>query len=568
MPASSDASARLPEIVFDARRRLQRGAVGVANLLADLPGERPPWVVLTLRGSYPPRPQPRRLELSPPRWGARPQSLAELEHDIERLCAAPWLQGVVLRFAELQLSAAGAYALRALVARLRASGKRVTAYLEAPHLLEYYLACAADRVVLPPGAEPHLQGLALEVRYWRRALARAGVAVDKVAVGPHKDAGDPFVREHMSDATREQYGRLLESWAQELQDAIGSDRGVAAATVGEWLDAGVVDARDMLERGMIDAVAYEDEVVPREAAPLATARRRLRRPLPARAGARVAVVSLRGTIVMGESRRLPASLPLVGGELAGAATVTRSLRRAAQDPRVAAVVLVVASGGGSALASDLIWREVARCAARKPLVAVMAQAAASGGYYVLTHATRVLAAPTTLTGSIGVVSAKLVLAEAYRRLGVNVDTIRRHRFATLHSDAHPYDEAERALVERSIDATYRRFVARVAEGRRLSPERVEALARGRVWSGRDALERGLVDRLGTPTDAVRLACELAELPPDAAVRDLRAPRGPLLPHRDHDADAFASLTASWSALASLARERALLLQPREVRLRG
>jgi protease-4 len=268
----------------------------------------------------------------------------------------------------------------------------------------------------------------------------------------------------------------------------------------------------------------------------------------------VAVVSLEGNIVPGKSRRTPLPLPLLGDVMAGSETLVQALRSAAHDTTTAAVVFHVDSGGGSALASDLIWREVKLLAARKPLVAVMGQLAASGGYSVLTHATRVLAAPFTITGSIGVLMGKFVLQEFNARYGLNPKTLRRGRFAALNESSRDWDEAELELLWRYNREIYERFVTRVADGRGLTRERVDEIGRGRIWSGADALELGLVDELGDVQLAIARAKELAGLHPDAPVWNVQAAQKLLLP-ADPDP---AALLHAW---APLLRERALLLHP-------
>ncbi|HNQ99671.1 MAG TPA: signal peptide peptidase SppA, partial [Trueperaceae bacterium] len=208
------------------------------------------------------------------------------------------------------------------------------------------------------------------------------------------------------------------------------------------------------------------------------------------------------------------------------------LRAAGRDKSTKAVVFHVESGGGSALASDLIGREVELLAKRMPVVAVMGGVAGSGGYYVLTHATRVVAQPTTLTGSIGVVTLKPVLKELYDRYGVNVESLERGRFAEVMASHKPFSPGDRELLERYIGEVYERFVMRVAAGRGLSSERVNEIGRGRIWSGADAKELGLVDELGGLGLGLRLAKELAGLPHDAGQWRVPAPTKYLLPTAD------------------------------------
>ncbi|RME45360.1 MAG: signal peptide peptidase SppA, partial [Chloroflexi bacterium] len=230
----------------------------------------------------------------------------------------------------------------------------------------------------------------------------------------------------------------------------------------------------------------------------------------------VGVISLRGTIVTGESREVPVPVPLVSTQ-AGSDTLARAFRKAERDPRIAAVVFHVDSGGGDALASDLIWREVRRLREKKPVVAYMGDVAASGGYYVLAAADHIVAQSATLTGSIGVIGGKIVTRGMYDKLEANLEIVQRGRHAVMDLPDDPYTEDERGKVLEQIRSTYGLFKQRVAEGREMGVDDVEKIARGRVWTGRQALEIGLVDELGDFQAALNRAKLLAGLPLDDTV---------------------------------------------------
>ncbi len=532
----------------------------VQNALAEkLPGERPAWLVLELSGAYPARRRRRKLLEFPPDLAPHEASLEALQEQIEALSRAPWLKGVVLRFESLRPDLATAYAIRRQLDALKQAGKRVVAYLTQFDTTSYYLACAADEIVAPESAELSVSGLALELTFMRDALARYGVAFDKLAIEEYKNAGDTFVRQEMSAAQREQYEALLSSFETTVLESVAQARNTTPEAVRNWIDAGVTSAVQAQGLGMIDRILYEDELLDESHKPYGAGSRFLnttRRPLQEK---RVAVVSLLGVIIPGKSRRTPLPLPLVGGLQAGSETLLRTFRAAERDESTAAIVFYVDSGGGSALASDLIWREVTRVRAKKPVVAVMGGVAASGGYYVLTHADRVIAAPTTITGSIGVLSAKFVLEGFNANYGLNPEAVRRGRFSLAFSSAHAFDEEERALVRRYIEEVYDRFTDRVAEGRKLSKARVNDIGRGHIWSGRDALELGLVDELGDVALGVARAKEMAGLHQDAPVWNVEAPGKLLLPTADDP-------TTLLRAFEPFRREKALLLHPAAVRL--
>lgn len=539
-----------------------RNAVAHARnaVIESLPGERPPWLVLEMSGGYPAR-RRRRRWLSPASLlpGEREASQEEFADMVTALLRAPWLEGVVLRFGQLHLGLAAAYALRNQIERLRSGGKQVVALATELTGASYYLATAADAIVAPESAELRVHGLALTTTFLADALGRVGIRFEKLAIDEFKNAGDQLALPAMSAAQRLQYEALLDSIERSYLAAVAARRGATPEGVRGWIDRPVTSAAEARALGMIDRVAYEDEVVGERHRPYAEGARFLPNRTRTFAGGRVAVVSLEGNIVPGKSRRSPIPLPVFGDALAGSETLVGALRTAARDATTAAVVLHVDSGGGSALASDLIWREVTRTAERKPVVAVMGQVAASGGYYVLTHATRVLAAPTTLTGSIGVLVGKFVLEEFNARYGVHPETLRRGRYADLIGSARGWNDAERELLQRSNREIYARFVARVAAGRHLEPARVDEIGRGRVWSGADALEIGLVDELGDVQQAILRAKELAGLNEGAPVWNVPAPRKTLIP-ADGRPDA---LLRAW---APLLRERALLLHPAALRV--
>lgn len=527
-------------------------------LVPLLPGERPAWLVLELKGSYPAR-KPARRGISrflPLRQDQTSQQ--EFEAQVSSMLRSPWLLGVVLRIDGLSVDPATAYFLRRQVVRLRESGKRVVAYAVRLDDSGYYVASAAERVVMPHSAELQVTGTSLGATFIGAALKRAGVRLQKLAVDEYKNAGDQFARESMSDAQREQYQALLDSFGRTYETDVGDGRDVSQETVRAWIDEGVTSAARAQHLGMIDQVAYEDEVLAGQHRPYRDGSRYM--PAYVRVpGSGVAVVSLVGTIALGSSRRFPLPLPLFGEATAGAETLVRALRAAGKDPRTAAVVFHVDSGGGSALASDLIGREVELLARRMPVVAVMGQVAGSGGYYVLTHATEVIAAPNTITGSIGVVTAKLVLEEFNARHGLNPEYVSRGRFAELMSSARPFDPEESAMLERYLREVYERFVARVAAGRKLDAARVDELGRGRLWSGADALELGLVDALGDVSSAIERARVLAGLHRRAGVWNVEAPARLLLPNPADPAAWLRDATA-------LLDERALLLHTHDLSL--
>ncbi len=498
----------------------------------------PEVVLLTVSGSLPERrtPPPGRLRRWLARgWAAEPEvSLEEWRERLRALAGDPRVRGVVVRVGPLRAGLPALQVLRAGLQRLRSAGKRVVAFLPVSDLAGYYLASGADEVVVPDSAELMLWGLRVEATFLRAALDRLGIRAQYHHIAEYKTAAHRVLYPKMTPPQREMLEAILDTWHEEIVSSVSSSRGLAPEQLAAAIDRGILTAEEALQLRLVDRVAYEDELPqllgtagrPARILPWPQASRRLRAPLRRRRRPAIAVVQVLGTIVPGESREFPVPLPLVGSRLAGSDTVARALRAAERMPSVRAVILHVESGGGSAVASDLIWREVVRVQRRKPVVAFLGTVAGSGGYYVGCGARRIVCSPLTLTGSIGVVAGKISLRGLATRAGVGREILFRGESATLASPFAEYTDAQEAAVRRWTEDIYRRFLARVSAGRGLPADQVEAVARGRVWTGRDALSRGLVDELGDFETAIRRARELAGLPPEAdvAVVTVRPPR--------------------------------------------
>lgn len=479
------------------------------------------YVCLPLAGSFPERRERERPSLpwSLLPWAAAEMSLETLNERLERLAADPRVRGVVLTMDGLAAGPAKVRSLRQAVLRFRQRGKPAVAYLTQVTTWRLYLASAADEILLPESAIFAAAGLRIEATFLKDALTRLGVEADLEALREYKVSPDRFRRSGMSDAHREMLNAILDDQYAEVVAAIAQGRGLTEEAIRQAIDDAPLTAQEAVERDLADAVMYEDELGaylgrpdrPAAVVPWQDVRRRLVRHRRWRTRRAVGVVSVEGIIVSGASRRLPTPLPLPFNKLASADTIIQALRQAERDKRIAAVVLHVDSPGGSALASDLIWREILRLRKRKPVVAYMGNVAASGGYYIAAPAAHIVAQVTTLTGSIGIWGGKPVTAGLYEKLRIGREVLQRGQSASLYSDAAPFSDAEREKIRRFLEDGYARFKARVAEGRGMEMERVEEIGRGRVWTGRQALERGLIDELGDLTAAVEKARSLAGL---------------------------------------------------------
>ncbi len=359
--------------------------------------------------------------------------------------------------------------------------------------------------------------------------ARMGVEMDVVKIAPWKTAMDQFANSAMSDADRAQRERLLDGWYEDLVAAIAVGRKLAPESVRGLIDRAPLFADDALAAGLIDGICYEDElstVVGKETGrpaweaklvPYKKARRYFYQRPVVRNPKAIGVIGLHGMITSGESRSFPVPLPILGEETIGSATAQQMARAAREDDRLAAVVVHVDSGGGSALASDLIWRELDILAHKIPVVVYMGDVAASGGYFIATPGRKIVAQRATLTGSIGVITGKPVTAGAYAHLGANREFVQRGANAGLYSDMQSWSAAERAQVEHDVRHTYDLFKHRVADGRKLDFEGLDAIANGQVWTGAQAQAIGLVDEIGDFQTAMLMACDMAGLPTDYSV---------------------------------------------------
>ena len=418
---------------------------------------------------------------------------------------------------------AALHEVREALVEFKATGKPIAAYLTYATTKTYYLASVAGDLAIDPFGMIIMPGLASEPTFYAGAFEKYGVNVQVTRVGKYKSAVEPFTRRNMSPENREEVQKLLDDiWSGLLAD-IAPSRELTSTQVQAAVDTeGLIRANAARDYRLVDRVAYRDEVYdalkaktgragskePFKQITLTDYAKQLKDSTPTVAGAgkksagrggRIAVVYAEGEIVDGEG---------AAGEIGGS-DLSRGLRKLRQDPNVKAVVLRVNSPGGSASASEVIQREVRLIRKVKPLVVSMGSYAASGGYWISAQADRIFAEPTTITGSIGVFGLQFDIQKLAGDFGVTFDSVKTGKFADSLTLSRPKTPEELAVLQRMVDWIYGEFVAKVAEGRQLTPERVEAIAQGRVWSGREALEIGLVDELGGLDAAIAFAAERA-----------------------------------------------------------
>jgi protease-4 len=566
------------------RNLIRNTILSLANLLRSLRRKGLDCIVLPIGGPYPELP-PLRDPLPFPfnRLPLRPSvtSLKDMHTVTEKIGGDPRVQTVVLHFGTLQAGPSALHSLRSMLLDLRAKGKHLIAWLPSADTWDYYLASACDEIILPPSGRLSALGLRIETTFLKDTLALVGVTADLESIGEYKSAPDTFRHTTMTEPHREMMDAILGSYFDNVVTAIAEGRELDPAQVREMIDQMPLLPDEAREAGLIDAVLYEDELAARihppeekgkKVAPLCTWRdsaRWLRQPIKHTTRQIVGVVSVEGMIVPGRSRRTPVPLPIpVTDTQAGSETIALALRRAEADKHIAAVILAIDSPGGSALASDLICREVRRLQESKPVVVLMGEYAASGGYYIAAPANCIVARPTTLTGSIGIWGGKFTLGGLYARLGINREPLQRGLMAGIYSDVTPFSEAERAWIRRDMGETYHKFKAIVADGRKMTEEQVEEIARGRVWTGVQAHEIGLVDELGDFDTALALAKELAGFKSDQDVpaTQISPPRHALTPQP------FPTPGEAWTelldALRDLTRERVWAMAPWIVQMRG
>lgn len=482
--------------------------------------------------------------------GSRQVALRDVVAAIYRAAEDPRVAGLIARVQLTASPAAAVQELREAVVAFTAA-KPSLAWAETyPGTLSYYLASAFGEVWMQPAGSVGLIGFASNATFLRDALDKAGIEAQFVARGEYKSAANRFTEHGFTEAHREAVTRMLESLQEQVWEAVGKSRKLDAAALDALADRAPLLREDAVSSGLVDRIGFRDEAYDRiaemvgvkdvsedDAPPrlyvsryAGAARSRLTPPVPPVPGRRtkptVAVINVDGTIVDG--RGGPQFLPF-GASTVGSDTIAPALREAAADDSVSAIVLRVNSPGGSVTASETLWREVKRARKRgKPVVASMGAVAASGGYYIAAAADAIVASPATITGSIGVITGKLVIRDLLQRLGVGLDTVRTNANADAWSIETPFTPEQRAHREAEADLVYADFLERVADGRNLTTEAVDRVARGRVWTGADARERGLVDELGGFRTALRRAKVLAGLDEDADVRLVTFPGGSLL----------------------------------------
>ena len=446
------------------------------------------------------------------------QSLLSLTSELRKAARDERLHGVVFRVRSLDLGWAQAEEIREAILGLKERGRKTFAVLEVEGFSNapYYVASAAERVVATPGGNAPFLGLAAEYLFLGGLFEKLGVDIEYERVGEYKSAVESYAETKMSDANREQTNALLDSVDAHFVSRIAAARKRSEEQVRLAIDSAPSAPEELLAHGLVDEVATFEATVEalgkREVVEADVYARVTPEGVGFQPKATFAIVQGVGPVVVGEGS-------FSGGQSVMASdTLAEAIRDAADDAQVKAIVLRIDSPGGSPLASDLIWQAIRAARSKgKPVVASLSDVAASGGYYVASAADAIVSQPQTLTGSIGVFVIRPVLAGLFEKLGVTVEPLTRGARADLLLSTVPLSAETRAVLRQDVEHTYQRFVARVAEGRGLASAAVDQVGRGRVWTGAQAKEVGLVDRLGGVPEAVLAAKEKVGLAADADV---------------------------------------------------
>jgi protease-4 len=510
------------------------GVLGIALLISSLRNRGPriadnSVLVLSLKGALPDYVPSDPLAKA---LGAEDNSLTDLLWQIRKAKADNRIKAILL---DIDFSSAGwgqADEIRDALMDFRTSGKPVYAHMILATNKEYYIATAADRIYLSPPGNLFTIGLQAEAMFLRGSLDKLGIYPDVFKIGRYKNAPDMFTEKQMTDAHREVINSMLDVLYGQLVSTIAETRKKSPEEVRAIIDNAPYTAQQAKEVGLVDDAKYRDEVENELKKRLgykddeklrlvkgSTYRDVKPESLDLNKGEKIAVIYASGAIDLGSSDDSP-----FGSQSVGSNTMVKALNTARDDKSIKAIVIRIDSPGGSAYASDEIWHAIENAKTQKPVVVSMGDVAASGGYYIACNANRIIAQPSTITGSIGIFAGKPVIKGFYDWIGMSNEYVLRGKNAGLFRETEQFTPEERAKFQEIISkAYYDQFVPKVAKGRNKSVEEVDSLGQGRVWMGTQAKERGLVDEFGGLERAIQIAKQLANIPADKEVRRVILP---------------------------------------------
>ncbi|MGB7341613.1 MAG: signal peptide peptidase SppA [Phototrophicaceae bacterium] len=565
----SDVKQDLPFDMSGIVRSLQSAAINVINMQRENTSAKMDYVQFALPAQMSQLSEPRNI-IQEQILGKAPLSLVELEQAFDRIANDSRPKGVILYIRGFAMSLADLQTLRDIIMRLKARGKRVVTFAQSYGMAEYFVASAADKILLQTGGELSTIGLMRSQNFLKDSLDTIGLKADVVAISPYKGAGDALSRTEPSKEGEEQLNWLLDSQYQIMISGMAVGRNLPETAVREMINTSPHIGKNALEQGFVDAMLNEEDLVAhlgvKDIMLWEQADHALPLKMPRDQSQYVAVIQASGTIVAGDSQNPPVDLPipLVGGERLGDITLVQQVRNLMNDDACVALVLYIDSPGGSAAASEAMASALDEFGKQKPIVVYMGSVAASGGYYIATPADYVFAQAGTITGSIGVISLKLVNNEMLKKLKFNPFYYQRGDNADMFAGNEGFSDAQRAKMRESIEYIYDIFIDRVAAARKMKREEVDAIGGGRVWTGQQALENGLVDELGGLHEAVAKARELAKVSENTPFGVMRGAGKPLPAQLAQQADPAASLRYYMDTLEMLTGS-SLMLMPFEIK---
>ena len=476
------------------------------------------------------------------------ETLGDVLQRLKKAANDDTLEAVVVHIDSPKIGWAKLNELRTGIAKIRQKGRKVYAWMEGADTKDFLLASACDQIVIPESGMVMMPGLRAEISFYKNLFDMLSIQPEMLRVGEFKSAAEPYSRTEMSPAFREEMEAIIDDYYRQIVEMVSASRKLTAEQVTAIIDTGMFSAEEAKKAGLIDHVGYEDHItslitgnqkdvevkflktygkkkVDTDFSGITGISKMMNMLMGGESSSRkssnpkIAIISAVGPIMSGSSQS-----DFFGDESMGSTTMIKAIRQARDDSTVKAIVLRVDSPGGSALASDLMWHELETLEGKKPFVVSMGDTAASGGYYIAMGADRIFAEPGTLTGSIGVVGGKLALEKFYAKIGITTSVVQKGKNAGVLSTTKPWTETERESMQKMMNDIYAQFTKKAAAGRKMEHEKLEKLARGRVYTGVQALSIGLVDELGTLDDAIAFAKKSAGIDPETKLERLNLPK--------------------------------------------
>ena len=510
--------------------------LAVALVVSALRGNRPSIqdnsvLALKISGAMPdyvPEDPFRRL------FGAQPQDLRTFMAQLRKAKVDKRITAVILDIDMSEIGWAKAEEIRSAIEDFRTSSKPIYAYMETGLNKDYYIATSCDKIFVPPPGELFTIGLAADVMFFRGSLDKLGIYPDIYQIGKYKSAGDTFTQKQMTEAHKEYINSMLDDLYGRFVTEIAKARNKSVDEMKNLIDNAPYTAEQAKDAGLIDGAVYRDEIEKelkkrlgyKDSDELHVARSSdykdiSQESLGLNKGEKIAIVYAAGDITSGRS-----TYGGSGEETIGSDSLVKAINDARNDASIKAIVLRIDSPGGSGLASDIIWRGIENAKAKKPVVVSMSDVAASGGYYIACNANKIVAEPSTITGSIGVVGGKPVVKGFYDWIGVTNEYVMRGKNAGMFRESEKFSDTERAKFEEFLKGTYDDFITKVGKGRGKDKTYIDSIGQGRVWTGFQGKERGLVDEYGGLDKAIEIAKQLANIPADRGVQRVTMPVPP------------------------------------------